>query len=62
MTIYDYYFRKLTDAGRMEEAGEVSVESLNAMGGSREELQYRDQAAMIRFYLSRLGSRDLPTP
>jgi len=54
--IYDYLFRRLTGAGRIDDARAVSENLLSAMGKENKDLRYRDQLELIRFYLSLLGA------
>lgn len=53
--IYDYLFRRLTGAGRIDDARVVSETLLSAIGKDNKDLRYRDQMELIRFYLSLLG-------
>ncbi len=50
--IYDYFFRKLTGAGRIDDAEVVSENLLSAIQEAREGDDYREQAPLIQFYLS----------
>jgi len=52
--IYDYLFRRLTGAGRIDDARVVSETLLSAIGKDNKDLRYRDQMELIRFYLSLL--------
>lgn len=56
--IYDYLFRRLTAAGRNDDARVVSENLLSAIQirDGKEDLRYRDQMELIRFYLSLLGA------
>jgi radical SAM superfamily enzyme YgiQ (UPF0313 family) len=53
-SIYDYFFRKSTDAGRTAVAEAVSVNLLEGIQGSDEIKEYGEQAELIRYYLSLL--------
>ena len=53
-SIYDYFFRKSTDAGRREVAEAVSVNLVEGIEGSDEIQEYGEQADVIRYYLSLL--------
>lgn len=53
--IYDYLFRRLTGAGRIDDAKVVSENLLSAIGKDNKDLRYRDRMELIRFYLSLLG-------
>ncbi len=53
-SIYDYFFRKSTDAGRTEVAEAVSVNLLEGIEGGDEIKEYGEQAEVIRYYLSLL--------
>jgi len=53
--IYEYLFRRLTGAGRIDDARVVSETLLSAIGKDNKDLRYRDQMELIRFYLSLLG-------
>ena len=53
--IYDYLFRKLTGAGRIDDARGVSENLLSAADEEGKASIYRDQIDLIRFYLSCLG-------
>ena len=53
--IYDYLFRKLTGAGRIDEARVISENLLSAIQEDKKGDDYRDQVGLIRFYLSCLG-------
>jgi len=54
LRIYDYFFRKQTGAGRMNDARIVSENLLRAMGQEGSD-QYREQASLVQFYLNCLG-------
>lgn len=51
-SIYEYFFRKLTDAGRMDDATAISVELLKDIQESKNPTQFEGQEDLIRFYLS----------
>jgi len=53
-SIYDYFFRKSTDAGRTGVAEAVSVNLLEGIEGSDEIREYGEQAEVIKYYLSLL--------
>ena len=53
--IYDYLFRRLTEAGKIDDARVVSENLLSAIGKENKDPRYRDQVELIRFYLSLLG-------
>lgn len=53
--IYDYLFRRLTEAGKIDDARVVSGNLLSAIGKENKDPGYRDQVELIRFYLSLLG-------
>ncbi|MBW1780136.1 MAG: radical SAM protein [Deltaproteobacteria bacterium] len=53
--IYDYFFRRLTGAGRMKDARLVSENLLSAIQEGKEGDDYREQAPLIQFYLNCLG-------
>jgi len=53
--IYDYLFRRLTEAGKIDDARVVSGNLLSAIGKDNKDPGYRDQVELIRFYLSLLG-------
>lgn len=53
--IYDYLFRKLTGAGRIDEARDISENLLSAIDEESKGHIYQDQVDLIRFYLSCLG-------
>lgn len=53
--IYDYLFRKLTGAGRIDDARVISENLLSAIGEDSKGLRYHDQMELVRFYLSLLG-------
>ena len=53
--IYDYLFRRLTGAGRIDDARVISEDLLSAIGKDSKGLRYHDQMELIRFYLSLLG-------
>ena len=52
--IYDYLFRRLTEAGKAADARVVSENLLSAIGKENKDPRYRDQVELIRFYLSLL--------
>lgn len=54
-SIYEYFFRKLTGAGRVGDAKLISEDLLLAIQDSGAPSLYRDQTDLIRFYLSCLG-------
>ncbi|MBW2614740.1 MAG: radical SAM protein [Deltaproteobacteria bacterium] len=54
-SIYEYLFRKLTDAGRIDDARTISENLLEAIYENGETSPYRDQIELIQFYLSCLG-------
>jgi hypothetical protein len=51
LRIYDYVFRKMTEAGRMDDAKELSENLLAAIQGDVSG-QYCNEISLIRFYLS----------
>jgi len=51
-SIYEYLFRKLTDAGRIDDARTISVKFLENIQESKNLTQFGEQAELIRFYLS----------
>jgi radical SAM superfamily enzyme YgiQ (UPF0313 family) len=51
-SIYEYFFRKLTDAGRINDARAISVTLLNDIKESKNSTQFGEQEELIRFYLS----------
>ncbi len=53
--IYDYLFRRLTGAGKIDDARVVSENLLSAIEEDNKDLRHRDQMELIRFYLSLLG-------
>ena len=53
--IYDYLFRRLTGAGRIDNVRVISENLLSAIQENKEDLRYRDQMELLRFYLSLLG-------
>lgn len=53
--IYDYLFKRLTGAGKIDDARVVSENLLSAIGKENKDHRYRDQVELIRFYLSLLG-------
>jgi len=58
--IYDYLFRRLTGAGRIDDARVVSETLLSAIGKDNKDLRYRDQMELIRFLFE--FARGLKTP
>ena len=54
-SIYPYLFRKLTEAGRPEDARTISQDFLDTIQGEGEDSPYRDQSDLVRFYLGFLG-------
>lgn len=52
---YDYLFRNLADTGRVGDAKGISDHYLRSLAETGEPKRYRDQADVIRFYLSCLG-------
>jgi radical SAM family protein/B12 binding protein len=50
-SIYPYLFRKLTEAGRPEDARTISQDFLDAIQGEGEDSPYRDQSDLVKFYL-----------
>jgi radical SAM superfamily enzyme YgiQ (UPF0313 family) len=54
-SIYEYLFRKLTGAGRVDDAKLVSENLLLAIQDNGAPPHYKDQTDLIRFYLSCLG-------
>jgi hypothetical protein len=53
-SIYDYMFRKLADSGKIETAKTVSEHLLGKMLESRKSAQYKDEIAVVQYYLSLL--------
>ncbi len=51
-SIYEYFFRKLTDAGRIDDARAISVTLLKNIEESKNSTQFGEQEELIRFYLS----------
>ena len=51
-SIYEYFFRKLTDAGRIDDARAISVTLLKDIKESKNSTQFGEQEELIRFYLS----------
>jgi len=51
-SIYEYFFRKLTDAGRIDDARAISVTLLKDIEESKDSTQFGEQEELIRFYLS----------
>jgi hypothetical protein len=51
-SIYEYFFRKLTDAGRIDDARAISVMLLKNIEESKNSTQFGEQEELIRFYLS----------
>jgi hypothetical protein len=52
---YDYVFRRLAAAARIEDARAVSLRLLHAIQESEEGTDYQAQAGLIHFYLGMLG-------
>jgi hypothetical protein len=53
--IYEYLFRKLSEAERVDEARAISENLLEAIREDGEESPHRDQIELIHFYLNCLG-------
>ena len=53
--IYDYCFRKLAHAGRVNDAREISVNLLDKIRLGAKTPEYEGEAELIRFYLEQLG-------
>jgi len=53
-SIYDYIFRKLADSGKIEAAKVVSEHLLEKMLQSQKITRYRDEIAVVQYYLSLL--------
>ncbi|MCD6296675.1 MAG: hypothetical protein J7M30_05930, partial [Deltaproteobacteria bacterium] len=51
-SIYEYFFRRLTDAGRIDDARAISVTLLKDIKESKNSTQFGEQEELIRFYLS----------
>jgi len=51
-SIYEYFFRKLTDAGRVDDARAISATLLENIQESKNSIQFGEQEELIRFYLS----------
>ncbi|MBW2119048.1 MAG: hypothetical protein JRH09_14165 [Deltaproteobacteria bacterium] len=54
-SVYEYLFRKFTDAGRIDDARAISVKLLGDIQESKNSTQFGEQEELIRFYLSCLG-------
>jgi hypothetical protein len=53
-SIYEYFFRKLTEAERVDDAKAISQNLLSALWDKKETPQYGDQIRLIQFYLDLL--------
>jgi hypothetical protein len=49
---FERFFRKLTDAGRIDDARAISVMLLKNIEESKNSTQFGEQEELIRFYLS----------
>jgi radical SAM superfamily enzyme YgiQ (UPF0313 family) len=54
-SIYDYYFRKLADVGRIEDARNISMNLLEKIRKSQKPSEYGEHLELIKYYLSLLN-------
>lgn len=52
--VYQYFFQRLADTGRIDEAAEISFRLLDAIEGSNQGARYGEEAELAKFYLSRI--------
>lgn len=55
-SVYDYFFRKLTDYGEIETAKQISERLIEAILKTGKDPEYMEQIPLIKYYLSLLAS------
>ena len=55
-SVYDYFFRKLTDCERIETAKQISEHLIEAILKTGPDSEYMEQIPLIKYYLSFLAS------
>jgi len=55
-SVYDYFFRKLTDYGEIETAKQISERLIEAILETEQDSEYMEQIPLIKYYLSLLTS------
>lgn len=53
---YDYFFRKLTDYGKIETAKQISERLIEAILETGKDSEYMEQVSLVKYYLSLLTS------